>query len=139
MLSFTLILAFSKNFTVMNSKLVQWLWPTLIQQELDSLRDRFNNHIVRKDRQKKLPSGVSPNVAFTLYPQYGGEQCLQPVDRNVVKSLMEAIGGEDLIRFVSVEYATSAQAVFDELRFGALSFHNVWIVFSAMMPIMYSK
>ena len=65
--------------------------------------------------QKKLPSGVSPNVAFTLYPQYGGEQCFQPVDRNFVKSLMEAIGGEDLICFVSVEYAASAQAVFDEL------------------------
>ena len=52
---------------------------------------------------------------------------------------MEAIGGEDLICFVSVEYAASAQAVFDELWFGALLFHNVWIVFSAMMPIMYSK
>ena len=40
---------------------------------------------------------------------------------------MEAIGGEDLICFVSVEYAASAQAVFDELWFGALLFHNVWI------------
>ena len=103
------------------------------------MKDRFNNHVVRKDKEKKLPSGVSPNVAFTLYEEYRGEQCLQSVDRNFVKVLMEAIGGEDLIRFVSAEYATRAQAVFDELRFGALSFHNVWVVFSAMMPIMYPE
>jgi len=77
----------------------------LIQQELDTLKDRFNNHVVCKDKEKKLPSGVSPNVAYTLYDQYGGEQCLQPVDRAFVKALMEAIGGEDLIHFVSVEYA----------------------------------
>ena len=116
---------------------MQWLWSTLIQQELDTLKDRFNNHVVCKDKEKKLPSGVSPNVAYTLYDQYGGEQCLQPVDRAFVKALMEAIGGEDLIHFVSVEYAVRAQTVFNDLRFGALSFHNIWNVFTAMMPIMY--
>jgi hypothetical protein len=119
------------------SELVQWLWPTLIQQELDTLKDQFNNHVVRKDRGKKLPSGVSPNIAYTLYKEYGGENCLQPIDPNFVKSLMEGIGGEDLIRFVSVEYAAHAQAVFETLGFVALSFHNVWLIFSAMMPIMY--
>ena len=60
------------------------------------------DHIVQKDRGEKLPSGVSLNVAYTLY---GGEDCLQPVDRKFVKLLMEGIGGEDLTRFVSVEYA----------------------------------
>jgi hypothetical protein len=109
----------------------------LIQSELDELKEKFNNHVVRTDREKKLPSGVAPNVAYALYEQFGGEQCLQPVDRNFVKSLMEDIGGEDIIRFVSVEYAARAQAVFDDLRFGLLSFHNVWAVFSAMMPLMY--
>ena len=46
-----------------------------------------------------------PNVAYILYDQYGGEQCLQPVDQAFIKALMEVIGGEDLIHFVSVEYA----------------------------------
>ena len=79
------------------------------------MKDHFNNHVVRKDKEKKLPSGVSLDVAYTLYEQYRGKQCLQPVDCNFVKALMEAIGGEDLIHFVSVEYAAQAQAVFDDL------------------------
>ena len=109
----------------------------LIQQELDTLKDRFNDHVVRKDRGKKLPSGVSPNIAYALYEQYGGEDCLQLIDRDFVKSLMEDIGGEELIRFVSVEYAARAQAAFGTLGFPTLTFQNVWLAFSAMMPIMY--
>jgi len=118
-------------------ELVQWLWPKLIQQELNTLKTRFNDHVVRKDRGKKFPSGVSPNIAYTLYEDYGGQDCLQPVDRDFTKSLMEDIGGEDLIRFVSVEYAARAQAVFETLGFPSLSFQNVWPIFSAMLHIMY--
>jgi len=92
---------------------------------------------VRKDRGKKLPSGTSPNIAYTLYEEYGGDDCLQPIDPDFVRLLMEGIGGEDLIRFVSVEYAARAQAVFETLGFPGLSFQNVWLTFSAMMPIMY--
>jgi hypothetical protein len=47
------------------------------------------------DNNKKLPSGVFPNVAFALYAQYGGEDCLQRVDQEVIKQLMEDIEGVD--------------------------------------------
>lgn len=119
------------------SELVQWLWSTLIQQELDTLKDRFNNHVIRKDREKKLPSGVSPNVAYTLFSQYGGQNCLQPVDRAFVKSLMDDMGGKELIQFVSVEYAERAASVFESLAYLELTFQNVWLVFSAMMRLMH--
>lgn len=36
------------------SELVQWIWPELIQQELDELKDRFNNHVSRKNRKKRI-------------------------------------------------------------------------------------
>lgn len=120
-----------------SSELVQWLWPTLIQQELDTLKDRFNNHVVRTDRTKKLPLGVSPNIAFTLHENYGSEDCLQPVDRDIVWGLMQDIGGEDLVRFVSVEYAAIAQTAFESLGHEKLSFQNIWTVFTLMMPLMY--
>ncbi|KAG1876215.1 hypothetical protein F4604DRAFT_1581135 [Suillus subluteus] len=115
--------------------LVQWLWPKLVQQELNQLRENFNNHRVCKDSAKKLPSGVSPNVAFALHAKYQAENCLQVVDCEVVKQLMENIGGEDLIHFVSVEYENHAETVFAHLGFKELSFHNVWNIFSAMLPL----
>jgi hypothetical protein len=117
-----------------HSELVQWLWPMLIQQELDELQERLNSHPTRRDRKKQLPSGVSPNVAYTLYQEYDAENCLQAVDVDVVQKLMDDIGGEELNRFVSVEYAARAQEVFDSLNVLKLAFENVWEVFSAMLP-----
>lgn len=117
----------------MNSLLVQWLWPKLIRQELDELKSRFNDHRVRRDWKKTHPSGVSPNISYSLPKTYGGqESLLQPVDRAVVRKLMEDLGGEDLIRFVSVEFDAQAQEVFD-----TLSLENVWNIFSLMLPLMF--
>ncbi|KAG1802206.1 uncharacterized protein HD556DRAFT_1429779 [Suillus plorans] len=109
----------------MDLRQYQMVWPKLIQQELNQLQEQFNNHRVRKDSSKKLPSDVSPNVAFVLHDKYQAENCLQAVDHEVVRQLMESIGGEDLICFVSVEYENHAQTIFINLGFKELSFHNV--------------
>ncbi|KAF8486785.1 hypothetical protein DFH94DRAFT_796573 [Russula ochroleuca] len=95
-------------------ELAQWLWPTLIQQELDELKDRMNCHTTRYDRNKKIPSGVSPDVAVSLCTEYAGENCLQPVNVDVVQQLMDDIG-DDVLRFVPAEYADRAQEVFASL------------------------
>jgi len=115
---------------------VQWLWSKVIQKELDEIKERFNNHVVRLDRNKLIPSGVAPSIAFSLHMQFGGENCLQPVDKAVIRQLMEELGGDDLIRFVSVEYASKAQGVFDSLGIENLTLQNVWHVFQAMLPAM---
>ena len=122
-----------------DSELVQWLWPDLIQRELDALRERFNSHKVRRDRNKKLPSGVSPNVAYAMPDRYNAIDCLQQVDVAVIQEIMDAIGGEDLIRFVSTDYAARAQQVFDLLRLPPVTLHNVWEVFQKMMPILHPQ
>ena len=88
----------------------------MIQKELNELKDRFNNHIVRRDHSKLIPSGVAPNVIFSLHEQYSGEDCLQPVDPGVICRLMEQLGGKELIQFVSLAYASKAQAAFNKLR-----------------------
>ncbi|KAG1741481.1 uncharacterized protein EDB91DRAFT_1237141 [Suillus paluster] len=113
-----------------------WLWPQLIQQELDKLKHRLNTHTVRFDWNKILPSGVSSNIAMALYKDYDAEDCLQYVDRDVVKNLMVEIGGKDLVRFVNTEYSAHAQLIFDDLGFKDLTFQNVWPIFSVMLPLM---
>ncbi|KAG1787291.1 uncharacterized protein HD556DRAFT_1247053, partial [Suillus plorans] len=116
--------------------LVQWLWPWLIQQELDKLKHRLNTHTVQYNHDKLLLSGVSPNIAMSLHEDYGTKNCLQPVDRDVVKNLMEEIGGEDLVRFIGSEYSVAAQSIFNDLGFTVLTFKNVWQVFATMLPLM---
>jgi hypothetical protein len=97
----------------------------LIQQELDKLKVHFNCHKIRYDSTKQLPSGVLPNVAYSLYENYGALNCLQPVDPDVVQNLMDEIGGEDIIQFVSIAYAAHAQEVFDSLNVPKITFKNV--------------
>ena len=100
------------------------------------MKNRLNAHKVRFDKAKKLPSGVSPNISYALPERYGGHDCLQPVDRDVVRKLMEDIGGEDLIRFVDEHYALRAQRVFDSLHIESVTLANVWEVFQKMIPYM---
>ncbi|KAK7018706.1 hypothetical protein VNI00_018299 [Paramarasmius palmivorus] len=117
--------------------LVQWLWSTLIQSELDHLLERLNNHKVRKDKEKKNPSGARPDHAFACPEQFGGQSgLLKPVDLDVIDALMEELGGEELIQFVSPEYAARAKSVFDSLGVSQLTMENVWNIFSAMLPLM---
>ncbi|KAL1937197.1 hypothetical protein VTO73DRAFT_14470 [Trametes versicolor] len=92
----------------------------LIQQQLDKLRDGLNNHKPRRDNLKLNPTGVAPNIAYALFQEHGGDQCMQAVDAHVVTELMEALGGEDIIGFVSVEYEMRAQKVFDDLGISQL-------------------
>jgi hypothetical protein len=75
-------------------------------------------------------------VAYELFEKYGGENCLQPVDSEVIRALMEDLGGEDLILFVSHDYAVRAQSICDTLGLRDLNLQNVWHVFSAMLPLM---
>ncbi|KAJ3994232.1 hypothetical protein F5050DRAFT_1800803 [Lentinula boryana] len=91
-----------------HDSLVRWLWPT----------------------------GTSPNIAFALYQQYEGDFGLQMVDHNVIVKLMEDMGGENLIRFVPVEYAAKAQQVYDSLDLPKLTMSNIWGIFQAILPCM---
>ncbi|THH28069.1 hypothetical protein EUX98_g6112 [Antrodiella citrinella] len=116
--------------------LARWLFSILVQRELDTFVDSYNNHRIRKDRRKALPSGMSPNEAMVLYKSYGGIFCLQPVDPALIDQLMVEIGGEDLLRFVSVEYETRALEVYRTLGLSVLNFQNVWTVFQDMLPHM---
>lgn len=70
---------------------------------------------------------------MALYHEYGGENCLQPVNVNVINQLMEAIG-DDTLQFVTLEYAQRAHNVFRALDVKELSFLNVWVVFQKMLP-----
>lgn len=115
---------------------MQWLWPTFIQCELDHLRKQLNNHPTSFDPAKKLPSGVSPNISIALADEYGGESCLLPVDLAVICHLKDGIGGKDLVCFVNVGFAHSADTAFSTLGIDRTTSDNIWHVFMKMLPLL---
>lgn len=73
---------------------------------------------------------------MSLYEDYGIENHLEPVDRDVICQLMEELGGKDLICFMLEEYSAKAQVVFNSLRIQDLTLQNIWHSFQAMLPLM---
>ena len=122
------------------SELCQWLWPKLLQKELDTFMEFRNGCKMRKDKNKSGPSGMSRNDAFSLPEEWGGRDCLlklEPEDLSVVSELKAELGGDALIAFSTPEFATHAQLVYDSLMITQLTFENVWVVFVTMLPLVF--
>ena len=95
---------------------------------------------MRKDKNKSGPSGMSRNDAFSLPEEWGGRDCLlklEPEDLSVVAELKEELGGDALIAFSTLEFAARAQVVYDSLGIIQLTFENIWVVFTIMLPLVF--
>lgn len=113
-----------------------FLWPSLMQEELDRFRRFANHRRMRKQKDKVLPSGVTPDFAHTFPERFGGRDCLYPVDRNVIKEIMDDMKAEQEALTdwgVSPEFKIRAQAGLDRMGVDKVSLENVWVVFNALL------
>ena len=99
--------------------------------------DFRNGARMRKDNDKIGPSGMSRNEAFSLPEQWGGRNCLLPVDVDVIREIKAKMGGDALLEFTSVEFSARAQAAYDTLDITNLTIENVWNVFQAVYPLVF--
>lgn len=99
--------------------------------------DFRNGARMRKDNDKIGPSGMSRNEAFSLPEQWGGRNCLLPVDVDVIREIKAKMGGDALLEFTSAEFSACAQAAYDTLDITNLTIENVWNVFQAVYPLVF--
>ena len=99
--------------------------------------DFRNGAQMQKDNDKPGPSGMSRNEAFSLPESWGGRNCLLEVDMAVVQELKEAMGGDEILEFVSADFAQRAQAAYDTLGVTDLNLENVWYVFRDLYPLVF--
>ena len=92
---------------------------------------------MRKDNEKEGPFGMSRNEAFSLPENWGGRDCLLKVDVAVIRELKEAMGGDEMLEFVSAEFSQRAQAAYDTLGVVDLDLENVWHVFCDLYPLIF--
>ena len=98
-----------------------------------------NGCMMRKDKTKPGPSGMSRNQAYSLPEAWNGRNCLLKIDDSnlsIIKRLKEELGGEELISFSTPEFSVHALEAFNTLDICDLTFENVWIVFVAMLPLL---
>jgi hypothetical protein len=118
---------------------VLWLWPKVIQQELDDFRMRANDFRSRYDSKKVLPSGVTPNQAMGQWQAYEDTQwCLMKVDRDIIKQLMDGLfpDGSPLeqwgVRADIADYAESALKELD-IEISSIRMQDAWDVFKGII------
>ena len=99
--------------------------------------DFRNGAQMRNDKEKEGPSGMSRNEAFSLPESWGGRDCLLEVNMTVIRKLKEAMGGDGILEFVSVEFSQHAQAAYDTLGITDLNLENVWPVFSDLYTLVF--
>ncbi|KAF8164040.1 hypothetical protein K438DRAFT_1775735 [Mycena galopus ATCC 62051] len=122
-------------------QLCYWLWPRVLQQDLDKWAALCNGIPIRKQAGKAGPSGIkamSRNEAFALH-DWGGVNCLQTVDVGVIRQMKEDIGGEELIQFTSPEFSAHAQEAFESLGSPVLTQTNIWLVFERMLSLVFPE
>jgi hypothetical protein len=118
-----------------------WLWPPLMQRELDKFRCLANNRRVRKQKDKICPSGTTPNFAYTFPESFGGRDCLQPVDVNVIDEILADMVDEHRALTdwgVPEDFAQRAKLGVRRLGFdlAQMEMVNVWTVFAAVSGVL---
>lgn len=113
-----------------------WIWPRVIQKELDRFRLMANTRRTRKQKNKILPSGHPPSFIYDNPGLWGAEECLIPVDYDVTARMLEEMeptyvtladwGVPDL-------FAERAEALLPYCpanTFDKITLSNAWTVFS---------
>jgi len=109
----------------------------LIQKELDKERLALNLHRVRRDKDKKMPSGI-PHLLYNVPSSEGGVDQKIPTDPIIVEAMKDYIMEDDSFKRNghSPEFGEVASALFDSLDYGEVSLMNVWSVFDDILALL---
>lgn len=97
----------------------------------------MNARKVRKQREKRLPSGVAPEYSYACPDLFGGHQCLQPVNPTLVDELLEDLQEEKEALTdwrVPESFKREAESALERggIEPKDITVLNVWLVFSAI-------
>ncbi|KAG6835988.1 hypothetical protein H0H93_012470 [Arthromyces matolae] len=121
-----------------HQELIQWLWAKLLRRTLKQFMDERNSYKSRKDNKKVGPSGMSRATAFKFPERWGGTDRKIKVDLDVIREIKKEMGGDTLLEFSTPEFSARAEAAYASLHVSELTFENVWNVFRALLPLLFS-
>ena len=119
-----------------------WLWPPLLQERLDEYREYWNNHTVRRQKDKDLPSWTSPIHIWTCptHVRPTARDCRINVRPDLVHQLRSEIGGEEARRqayqFATPEFQAEADGVYADLGSPRITLATAWTVFLTIVDVL---
>jgi hypothetical protein len=128
-------LVFTSLFCV--RQLFYWLWPKILQIQLDQFVEYWNNHKIHAQRDKPNMSGSTPRHAFTV-PAPPAQQCGIIVDQVVIDALRDQIpvSREESMRWVDDEFEVAARNAYHTVGEPSLDDPlSGWSIFSSMASL----
>ncbi|KAJ7021265.1 hypothetical protein C8F04DRAFT_1314842 [Mycena alexandri] len=125
---------------VFHRDLFNWIFPPLVQAELNEFRTWWNQHQIRSQRNKNMPSGHVPADALEHPEFYGGINCFIKVPKEMIVELREFLTEEvgprsKHLDWVDAEFATLAKSVHDALGSPQITLTNSWEIFKEMSTL----
>ncbi|RDB26566.1 hypothetical protein Hypma_005671 [Hypsizygus marmoreus] len=117
--------------------LFNWIWPPIIQGELDHFTNWWNMHRIRKQNTKNMPSGSTPNAVFTSPEHYCGRRFSIPIPREATRAMRTTIATsyEDALAWVPPEFDELANLAYKELGSPECSAETAWELFRSMAAL----
>ncbi|KAJ6547856.1 hypothetical protein B0H10DRAFT_2181170 [Mycena sp. CBHHK59/15] len=111
---------------LLHVNLFNWLWPKIY----------WNDHKIRTQRGKLLPSGVSPNYICDFPERFVLTKFGEPAPQHFVDALRQNIpkSREECYRWVSDDFDTKAWEVYGEIGSPKLILTDGWTIFCQMLP-----
>ncbi|KAJ3749794.1 hypothetical protein EV360DRAFT_56777 [Lentinula raphanica] len=118
--------------------LFQWLWPKIVQKHLDEFKVMFNTNATRYQRDKVLPSGVSPEIVYDFPQMYNFKFVDCQVAPEAVEELRKGIpvSREEVFRWVSDEFDLLATKAYEKIGSPQLDCDVGWAIFNKMICIL---
>ncbi|KAF6752682.1 hypothetical protein DFP72DRAFT_1033891 [Ephemerocybe angulata] len=123
-----------------HAQLFNYLWPKVLQIQLDNFVTFWNNHRIRTQKSKPNMSGTTPQHAFIAPDPAQAEKCAIAVEQPVVDALRRQIATSraDSMRFVVGPFAEVADEAYKAIGSPDLSnIDEAWNIFGMMLPHMH--
>ncbi|KAJ7260158.1 hypothetical protein C8J57DRAFT_1637757 [Mycena rebaudengoi] len=116
--------------------LFNWLWPKIVQLSLDDFVEYWNNHKIRTQRNKLLPSGFSPNYICDFPERFGLTHFGEPAPQHFVDALRKNIpkSREECYRWVSNDFESKAWEIYYIIGAPKFILTEGWTIFCQMLP-----
>ncbi|KAH8796254.1 hypothetical protein DL96DRAFT_1721903 [Flagelloscypha sp. PMI_526] len=122
---------------VTHCHLFHWIFPPLVQHDLNDFQEEWRMHKIRTQGEKLMPSGHRPGDAMENPGQYGGCDCRIPVSQDVIDELRlfvsEIMGPrEQFLSWFPAAFDDMAKDVYEHIGSPPITWENSWSIFEKM-------
>ena len=122
-------------------ELFYWVFVPLIQAQLTEFQVWWNQHHIRSQADKNMPSGHVPTQALRYPEQFAGLNCLIKVPKEAIRELRDTLEADvgpyaQHMSWFSEDFRLHAEAAYATLSSPPISLNNAWSIFRSLSDVL---